>query len=215
MKRLIFVGASGYFLELFEYISKDIANNRISNLSIYGVLDDKKPSQTLPCSYLGNIENYEIQPEDIFIIAIGNVLHREKLFTVLKNKGACFYTYKHPTAIVSASADIGQGTIICPYTIINASAIVGENVSLNVNVSIGHEATVGSHTVVSPYAALNGNASIGKQSFIGSRSTVFPSISVGAFCTIDSHTAVRKNCEDKMILSERTAFLAIKNRFMR
>ena len=37
-------------------------------------------------AYLGNIENYEIQPEDIFIIAIGNVLHREKLFTILKNK---------------------------------------------------------------------------------------------------------------------------------
>ena len=185
MKRLIFVGASGYFLELFEYISKDIANNRISNLSIYGVLDDKKPSQTLPCLYLGNIESYDIHPEDIFIIAIGNSIHRQKIFHILNNKGACFYTYQHPTATVSLSSSIGQGTIICPYTIINASAIVQENVSLNVNVSIGHEATVGSHSLVSPYAALISIASIGKLSFIGSRSTVFPSISVGAFCTID------------------------------
>ena len=215
MKSLIFVGCGGYFLELFEYISTDISESRIIDLYIKGVLDDRKPSQLLPCDYLGDIENYEIQPEDIFIIAIGNAVNRGKIFTILKNKGACFYTYKHPTAIVSVSAEIGQGTIICPNTIINASAIVGENVSLNVNVSVGHEAIVGSHTVVSPYAALNGNASIGNQSFIGSRSTVFPSISVGAFCTIDSHTAVRKNCEDKMILSERTEFSAIKNRFMR
>lgn len=215
MKNLIFVGSGGYFLELFEYVSTDITDKRIVDLSIGGVLDDKVPSQKVLCPYLGDIENYDIQPNDIFIIAIGNTLHREKIFTILKSKGACFYTYKHPTAIVSETADIGQGTIICPFTIINASAVVGANVSLNVNVSIGHGATVGAHTVVSPYAALNGNASIGKQSFIGSRSTVFPSISIGAFCTIDSHTAVRKSSEDKMILSERTTFVAIKNRFMR
>lgn len=215
MKNLIFIGAGGYFLELFEYISTDITKNIVMDLSIKGVLDDRKQTQTLPCSYLGNIDNYEIKSDDVFIIAIGNVLHRKNIFTILKNKGAHFYTYKHSTAIVSSSAVLGEGSIVCPYTIINARSIIENNVSLNVHVSIGHGATVGAHSVVSPYAALNGNASIGEQTFIGSRSTVFPSINVGALCTIDSHTAVRKSCEDKMILSEKTKFLAIKNRFMR
>lgn len=215
MKNLIFVGGGGYFLELFEYISTDIAEGRVNSLSIYGFLDDKIPSKIMPCPYLGNIENYEVQPEDIFIVAIGNVFHRKKIFTMLKYKSASFYTYKHSSAIVSLSAKIGEGSIVCPFTIINANAIVEENVSLNVHVSIGHEASVGAHSVVSPYAALNGNSSIGEQSFIGTRSTVFPSIKVGAFCTVDSHVAVRKSCEEKMLLSERTTFSAIKNRFMR
>ena len=215
MKNLIFIGAGGYFLELYEYISKDIAGNVLLGIDIQGVLDDKVPTRELACSYLGNVSNYIIQPNDIFIIAIGNVSHRERIFSTLKGKGATFYTYKHPTALVSESAKVGEGCIICPFTIINAKAVIGENVSLNVNVSIGHEASVGPHSVLSPYVALNGNASVAQQSFIGSRSTVFPSVKVGAFCTIDTHTAVRKSCGDKMILSERTTVTAIKNRLMR
>ena len=150
----------------------------------------------------------------MFIITIGNFFHRKELFTILINKGESFYTYRHSLAIFSLSAGIGEGSIICPYSIINANAILGEYESISVNVSISHEGTVGKHNVVSPYAAINVNASIGKQGFIGSRSTIFPSISVGAFCIVDSHIAVRKNCEDKMILSELTTFSAIKNRFM-
>ena len=215
MKKLIFIGAGGYFLELFEYISKDIAEKKITDLSIRGVLDDKVPTQLKACSFLGGISSYNIEANDTFIIAIGNVINRAKIFTALKNKNANFYTYIHPSAIVSASAIVGAGTIVCPFTIINANAVVSENVSLNVNVSIGHEAAVGAHTVISPYAALNGNSVIGQQSFVGSRSTIFPFVKVGSHCIIDSHTAVRKNCEDKMILSERTTFSAIKNRLMR
>lgn len=76
----------------------------------------------MPCSYLGNIEIYEVKPEDKFIVDTCNVFYRKNYH--IKNKGASFYTYKHSSAIVS----------------------------LIFHISIGHEASVGVHSRVSIYA---------------------------------------------------------------
>lgn len=215
MKNLVIVGAGGYFLELFEYITCDINNTRIEDVFIKGVLDDRSPEMPLPTSYLGTIDDYTIEKDDIFLIAIGNVQHRENIFNKLKAKSASFFTYIHPSALVSPSAVLGEGTIVCPMSVVNARAIVAENVSINVHASVGHEVKVGEHSVLSPYCALNGAASIGRKVFVGTRSTIFPIVSVGNDCIIDSHTAVRKSTGAQLLLSDRANFVSVKNRFMR
>lgn len=212
---LIFVGAGGFFLELYEYIANDINTKILPDLTIKGVLDDKIPEKSLAVPYLGTVDAYQSVENDIFVIAIGNVGHREAVYNKLKDKCASFLTYIHPTSLVSPTARLGEGVIVCPMAIINAAAVVGVNVSINVNVSIGHEAFVGSHSVLSPYGALNGAASIGRKVFLGTRSTVFPGVSVGDECIIDSHSAVRKNADKQFLLSDRANFVAVKNRFLR
>ncbi|MCS3831917.1 sugar O-acyltransferase (sialic acid O-acetyltransferase NeuD family) [Aeromonas veronii] len=212
---LIFVGAGGFFLELYEYIANDINTGILKDLTIKGAIDDKTPDKLLAIPYLGTVGAYQPLESDIFVIAIGNVGYRETVYNKLKDKSVSFLTYIHPTALVSPSARLGEGVIVCPFSIINAAAVVNENVAINVNVSIGHEAFVGSHSVLSPYGALNGVARIGKKVFLGTRSTVFPGVSVGDECVIDSHSAVRKNADKQFFLSDRANFLAVKNRFLR
>lgn len=215
MKNLVFVGGGGYFIELLDYIQKDIVSGIIPGLQVKGVIDDKDLGGYCPIDYLGNIGNYTVSSCDIFIIAIGNVNHRKSIYLSLKERGADFLTYIHPTAIVANSASVGEGTIVCPFSIINAAANVGANVSINVHASVGHEAQVGEHCVISPYAALNGNAKVGAQTFLGTRSTIFPGISIGYQNTIDSHTAVRKSAGNKLIISERAKYSVVENRFIR
>ena len=209
------IGGGGYFLELHEYIESDIKTGVLSEVSIKGVLDDKRLLLSNGVPYLGPVASYVPKENDVFIIAIGNVNYRSDIYTDLKSKGAKFISYVHPSSIVSKSAILGEGCIVCPMSIINANAVLGSNVSINVNVSIGHGASVGSHSVLSPYSALNGDASVGEKVFIGTRSTVFPCVDVGADTVVDSHTAVRKTAGPKLLLSDRANFVSVNNRFLR
>lgn len=213
-KNLIFVGGGGYFREIYDYILDDIENNRLSEINLKGVISETEPENDLPIQFLSLLENYSIDESDIFLIVIGQVAARKRIFNLLEDAGAQFITYIHHTAIVSTSATVGEGSIICPNVIVNANANIAKNCSVNVNCSIGHDTRVGQHSVLSPYSALNGHSLLGRECFVGSRSTVFPKIEVGDCCVVDSHTAVRRNIEPKMIVTSSVKTTTTKNRFL-
>lgn len=213
-KNLIFVGGGGYFREIYDYILDDIENNRLSNINLKGVISEVEPDNNLPIPFLSLLDNYSIDQGDIFLVAIGQVAARKRIFNLLEGAGAQFLTYIHHTAIISNSATVGAGSIVCPNVIVNANASIDKNCSINVNSSIGHDTRVGPHSVLSPYSALNGHSSLGRECFVGSRSTVFPKIEVGDCCVVDSHTAVRRNIEPKMIVTSSIKTTTTKNRFL-
>lgn len=213
MKNLIIVGAGGFFLELYDYLISD--TNALGVLNLKGLLDDNKTTSQTLLPYLGVIADYEPQPEDVFLIAIGNALARNRIFEMLKDKGAHFFTYIHPTAIVSKTASIGEGCIIAPQAVINASAVLNDNVVVNVHCSVGHEAQVGSSSVLSPYSALNGCAKIGELCFLGTRATIFPGKIVGNKSIVDSHSYVKADVPPKSIVSIRGEYIVVQNRLMR
>ncbi len=214
MENLIIVGGGGYFLEIYEYISQDIECGRIKNLNIKGVIADPKPT-SLPYSvYISSVSDYIPEDDDLFIIAIGDAQVRDRIFNDLKHKGAKFYTYVHPTALVSKSASIGEGVIICPFCIVNSFSIIEDNVSLNVNSSIGHEAIVKHSSVLSPYSSLSGKSKVGARVLLGTRATLFPGVEIGDDVQVDVHSSVKSNCDEKMIISNRAKLITVKNRLI-
>jgi sugar O-acyltransferase (sialic acid O-acetyltransferase NeuD family) len=214
MKNLIFVCAGGFFLELLEYVAHDIKNNYLKNINIKGFIDDAEGYFYKNIDNLGSIVNYSPQDDDIFIISLGSPVIRSKIYLSLKNKGASFFTYVHSSSLVSPSAEIGEGAIVCPFAIINANAKVSTNVAINVHASVGHEARISESCVLSPYAAINGNASLGAMSFMGTRTTIFPNVNVGSKCIVDTHSYVKVDAEDKSIISLRSEYKVIRNRLI-
>jgi hypothetical protein len=214
MKNLVFVGGGGFFLELFEYIQTDIDNRVLDNVQISGFIDDTPDLRHDFCKYLGTIQQYQPKKYDTLLITIGNAHMREKIYEKFMDHACDFYTYIHSSAIISSTATIGKGCIICPFSIVNAFAIIEDNAVVNVHGSIGHKSKIGQSSVLSPYAIVNGNARLGKMSFMGTRATIFPRISVGNMVTIDSHSYAKSDTEDKMFVSSRSKYLAIKNRFI-
>nr|WP_309593540.1 hypothetical protein [Moraxella osloensis] len=213
-KNIIFVGAGGFFNELFDYINNDLLSIEDKNLHIKGVLDDKVTESEKIC-VLGKLDDYEIKENDYFIIAIGNPIIREKIYKKILDKKGKIFTYIHPTAIISEHAEIGEGCIICPNSIVNSNAVVGNNVVLNVFCSVGHDSSVGDHTVLSPYAAINGGAIVGNSCFLATRATIFPRVSIGNDVTVDSHSYAKANVDNGMIVSCRVKYVIIKNRLLR
>ena len=213
MINLIFVGAGGFFLELLDYVKQD--NIFDKNFILKGVLDDNLKSRTFDLPHLGIVSEYEPQKDDLFLIAIGSVLLRNRFFEILKSKNAAFYTYIHSTAYVASSAHIEEGCIIAPFSIINARALLKANVAVNVHCSVGHESVVGISSVLSPYSAINGNAKVGDLCFLGTRATVYPGVVVGSKSIIDSHSYVKSSVKSKSIVSSRGEYIVLNNRLMR
>jgi len=207
-KKLILVGGGGFFLEVIEYISDS------NDAYVFGYLATEKSSNVHNVNYLGDVSQAEKYKDCYFLITIGNAQSRSRIYNSLKGRHK-FYSFIDSRAIVSPSAVIGEGSVICPNVILNAQCTLEPNVVINVNASVGHEAYIGESSVLSPYAALNGSSKIGKMCFLGTRATVFPGKSLGDSCIVDTHSFVKCDVPEKSIVATKYEYLVLKNRLMR
>jgi UDP-N-acetylglucosamine acyltransferase len=63
----------------------------------------------------------------------------------------------HPTAVVDASAEIGDGVEIGPWTMVGPRVVLAEGVRLAGHVVIQQDTTVGARTVIHPFCVLGGD----------------------------------------------------------
>lgn len=102
----------------------------------------------------------------------------------------------HPSAIVSPSANINNGSVVMQGAIIQADVIIGKHCIINTGASIDHECKLGDFVHVSPHATLCGNVEIGEGSWIGAGATIIPGIKIGKWCTIGAGSVVIRNIPD-------------------
>lgn len=107
-----------------------------------------------------------------------------------------FATAIHPTAIVSPSAKIGEGTVVMPGAIINADVVIGKHCIINTGASVDHECVVEDYCHVAPHASLCGQVHVGEGSLIGVGASVIPCIKIGEWCTVGAGAAVVANVLD-------------------
>lgn len=218
MKKVILVGGGGFAREIWHYISSDIESGYLKNHELHGFIDDTESSQLArelrsDACRLG-WEQALNTFNSIFVIAAGSIKTRKLFYQKILVGGGKFYTYIHPSCMISKNAVIGESVFIGPNSIINAGAEIGNNCVVNVFCSVGHGAKVGEHSILSPYSALNGDSSIGYECFLGTRATIFPRVMVGNRCTVDSHSYVKASIADKKIITTRSNYQVIDNRFI-
>jgi sugar O-acyltransferase (sialic acid O-acetyltransferase NeuD family) len=209
--KVIVIGSGGFSSEIIDYISV------IPSIQIIGVADDYirdvPPKNVKGFPFLGKLKDVLSGNDDVqFVVASGRPSFREETCEFVLNAGRKLFTLVHPTAIVAPDAQIGLGCILAPYTIVNSGARLEIGCVLNVFSSVGHGASIGSFTVLSPYAAVNGWGLVGRSCFLGSRATIFPRIRIGDRCIVDSHSFVKANVDDRMIISVRGVYSVLKNR---
>ena len=100
-------------------------------------------------------------------IANGEPFIRKSIYDKLKSNHIQFATLVDNTAIVSDTANIGEGVIVTAYCSISSSAVVGNNVALNTKAIVGHDVRLGQHCVVSSLVNIGGACSVGENSYIG------------------------------------------------
>ncbi len=211
--KIVLVGGGGFGREVLGYLQADIASGAIANCQVAGVVDDDPRCEVMRgVTFLGRLDALEMADNYRFLIAIGSTERRQKVASEIAALGYELFTYVHSSVYIAQDAVVGAGTVVGPNCIINWGAVVGKCCALNVFCSIGHDAIVGDFSVLSPYCALNGNSRIGKSCMLGTRATIFPGVRLGDRCKVDTHSFVKANVADSMLVSNRSRYLAIKNR---
>jgi sugar O-acyltransferase (sialic acid O-acetyltransferase NeuD family) len=204
MKNLIIIGARGFGREIYNVATqcKEFNNEWV----IKGFLDDNKNALDGFENYppiLASVEDYEIEENDLFICALGEVKYKAKYINLILGKKGTFTNIIHPTAIINMNVKLGIGVIICPFTYISNDVTIGNFVTIQTHSAVGHDVKIGNYcqinaltffggfstledsVTMNPGAMLVPKKRIGEATVIGINSTVLRDIkpNVTAFGT--------------------------------
>lgn len=197
VKRIVIVGGGAFARELINWVGD--LNEERQPIEIDGFIDDSPKalegfSYRLP--YLGTIDDYQPEPDQYLLMAIGTPSTKKLMYERFKKLGAEFFTLIHPTAIVAKTAILGEGVVVCPLAFISADAKVGNLVAINGSASIGHDVDVGAYSTLSAHVDLTGWVKVGEGVFFGSGARVIPKKRVGSGATIGAGAVVMMNVPD-------------------
>lgn len=102
-------------------------------------------------------------------------LLRRNVWTKFKNFGFHFITIAHPSAIVSESTELGEGSQIMAGCVIQLGVRIGQCSIINTRSSVDHDCYVGDHVHVAPGCTLCGNVTLEENVFVGAGNTLIPS----------------------------------------
>ena len=200
VRRILIVGAGGFGREVLQW-ARDAWPYLSDRLAGFLSADDRiLEGFNCDLEIITSPEAYRPQAGDKVLLAIGVPYARRKVAESLLAQGAEFLTLVHPTAIVSPTATIGEGAIICPYAIVSDSASTGHCALVNYHASLGHDASTGDYAVLSPYATLGGNAHIGDDVFLGMHASVGPGRRVGSRSKVSANSCALTDVRDDSLV---------------
>lgn len=107
-----------------------------------------------------------------------------------------YSTAVHPNAIVSPTAQIGDGSVVMHGAIIQSDAVIGQHCIINSGASVDHECQISDYVHISPHATLCGNVHVGEGSWIGAGTIIIPGIKIGKWCVIGAGSVVINDIPD-------------------
>jgi len=127
-----------------------------------------------------------------FVVSIGKNTVRAERFQLALDAGLLPATLIHPSAVISASAHLGEGTVAMARAVVNAEARVGRNVIVNTAAVIEHDCQIGDHVHLSPGVLLGGGVTVGSFVHIGIGAVVLPGVEVGEGAVVGAGAVVVK-----------------------
>ena len=178
-------GASGHAKVIIDILEA-------SGVQVEGLIDDNPAINQLH----GYPVKHTFAGESPFIISIGNNNVRKQVAARLRT---IFGKGIHPSAVLSPTAEIGDGTVVMQGSIIQADAKIGKHCIINTGASVDHECIIGDYVHISPHTTLCGNVHIGEGSWIGAGTTIIPNLSVGKWCVIGAGSVITENIPDRVL----------------
>lgn len=135
------------------------------------------------------------------IVSIG--VNRVRRIVVEKlqalNRDIEFATAIHPSAIVSPSAKIGEGSVVMAGAVINADAVIGKHCIVNTGATIDHDVVLGDYVHVAPGVNISGATHVGEGTWVGVGSCVIQCLNIGKNCMIGAGSVVVHDIPDNVV----------------
>lgn len=178
-------GASGHAKVIIDIL-------KANGMEIEGLLDDNPDVTEL----MGYKVLHGVNDVSSLIISIGNNRIRKMIAQRLETR---FEKAVHPSAIMSPSAKVGDGTVVMQGAIVQACAEIGKHCIVNTGASVDHECVLEDYVHVSPHSTLCGNVHVGEGSWIGAGTTVIPGVKIGEWSVIGAGSVVVRDIPDGVV----------------
>ena len=187
-KKVVIIGASGHGRVVADIIVA-------CGDSVIGFLDDDLSINNVNLIGPSSDAIKYCDGETELFVAIGNYRIREKIMNNLPN--AKWYTAIHPSAIISPSAVIGEGTCVMPNAVVNNSVVIGRGAIVNTCASVDHDCVVGDFVHISCGTRLAGTVTVGKGTWVGIGSVISNNLSVCENLMIGAGAVVVKDITEE------------------
>lgn len=192
-KPLIVVGGGGLGREVIWLVEDAEGPYRV-----IGVLDDAASLRgrvVYSFPVLGGVDNWRRHTKAEFILAIGAPRSRHTIARRMHQGGTApkFATLVHPSARMSSSVRLGEGTVVAAGAILTTEVRIGRHCILDRMVNVGHDCVFGDFCTVSPLAPVGGNVSIGNGVWIGAGASVRQGVSLASGSMVGMGAVVVKD----------------------
>ncbi len=199
MHDIVILGGGGHAFSIADSII------RAKEFNIVGYTDIKEDClrSSNVMKYLGTDNELEtLYTHDVKYAAIGvgflgNNFLRDKLYTILKTIGFTLPVIIDPSACISSSSKIGEGTFIGKNAIINIGTVIEKMCIINSHATVDHDCAIGAFTHISVGVNLCGNVKIGDHSLIGAGSTIIQGLHIGSNAIVGAGSVVINDVKDK------------------
>jgi sugar O-acyltransferase (sialic acid O-acetyltransferase NeuD family) len=193
MKNLIIIGARGFGREIYNIAiqTKEYNNEWI----IKGFLDDKSDALNNFQNYpliLSSVEEYQIEENDIFICALGDVKYKKKYVNIILGKNGKFINIIHPTVNLGVNTKIGIGCIICPFTYISNDVTIGNFNTIQSHSAIGHDSSIGNFNQINALTFFGGFTTLGDDITVNPGAAVLPKTTIGDGAILGINSTILK-----------------------
>jgi UDP-N-acetylbacillosamine N-acetyltransferase len=129
-------------------------------------------------------------------LGLGSNELRYAIAKKIKHAGHSLPVLIHPTAVVSPSASLQEGSVVMPLCVINAETKIAAGTIINSGSIIEHNCSIGEYVHISPNSSIAGNVKIGNFTHIGIGTSIIQGITIGEESIIGAGSVIITNLPD-------------------
>ena len=124
------------------------------------------------------------------IVAHGDNRLKMRVVAKLQERGFRFLNALHREAIVSATAQVGEGCIVNPGVVLQPRSKLEAHVIVHSGSIIEHDCVVEEGANIAPGVTLAGRVRVGREAYVYTGSSVIPGIRIGARAVVGAGAVV-------------------------
>ena len=209
MLQLVIIGNSSAGRETYEVFMDGLAGEAAQAMTFKGFLSHMGYAGNLgklQHLLLGSDENYVIEPQDRFVVAIADPTLRSAAHNMLRERGAQFCNIISKRAYVSPDAVLGVGNILGMGCTVTSGVRMGHGNYCNGACKIGHDVTLGDFNFLGPGVSILGSCTVGSKNRFGVNSVLMDKCSVGDENIFAPASVIYKGCKSHKRMTGNPAY---------
>lgn len=201
-KDIIIIGGGGHGRVLIDALS-------VAKIPIRGICDSNLPAGEAVAFELPVLGDdrvvLEIGPQSVKLVnGIGSVSSmgaRDQVFTRFQEAGFDFVSVVHPASIISAHAQLEEGSQIMAGAVVQCGAIIGKNSIVNTSATVDHDCIIGRSVHIAPGVTISGSVEIEDCCHIGIGAKIIQGVKIGKNVVIGAGTVVKESVNEGSVLN--------------